>query len=54
MGFCQWVVVILMALGLLINLAKDGEQRHEDYDFVKSCGCTAIWFILLYFGGFFN
>lgn len=56
MEFNIWnlAYLLLMSLSLGIVLAKHGKPREDEYNFWVSLLSFAMWFFLLYKGGFFN
>jgi hypothetical protein len=54
MGAPQIIVVVLMALGAGLHLAKHGERKDERYNFVSDCIGSCVLLGLLYWGGFFG
>lgn len=44
----------LMFMGLGLHLAKDGEPRDDEYNFVAKLIATALLGFLLYKGGFYG
>ena len=50
----QLTMLGLLFLGLGINLAKHGEPKSEDYNFVLSLITTGISITILYYGGFWD
>ena len=44
----------LMFMGLGLELAKHGEPREGEYNFVGKLIATALWGFLLYKGGFYG
>jgi len=54
-GVPQIIMIVILALGLGINLAKDGQYKtDEKYSFGVTFIATAINFAVLYWGGFFS
>lgn len=49
----QWVMLVLLVLGLGISMGMDGKPR-TNHSFWQSVINTGITFALLYFGGFWK
>ena len=49
----QIIMIIIMAMGLGINLVKNGEPRDDTYSFPISLVSTVVNVGLLIWGGFF-
>lgn len=47
-------LIVIMAIGLGIHMAKDGESYHEKYSFWRRLIATAIWGFLMYMAGAFG
>lgn len=56
MEFNIWnlTYLLLMSMSLGIVLSKHGKPKEKKYNFWVSLISYAIWFFLLYKGGFFN
>jgi hypothetical protein len=49
----QYAVIALSAIGFGINVAKFGQPKTGDYDFIDLIVGPAFSYTLLYYGGFF-
>ena len=54
MGIPQICLIVLIALGLGISLAKHGEPRDDTYNFFTTLISSLIYVGLLILGGFFK
>lgn len=54
MHWPQIVWIGLVCLGVGVSLAKDGEPKTGNHNFVADCAGYALGLTLLYFGGFFG
>ena len=50
----QIIILILMAIGMGVSLARYGERKRDCYDFSDILFGPTITFGLLYWGGFFG
>lgn len=53
MGIPQIIIIVLLALGFGISIAKDGESK-GNYSAGWTFLSTAIWVGILWWGGFWN
>lgn len=54
LGVFQLIALGLMVLGLGITLSQHGKPKEGKHSFWVTLVSQAIWFLILYFGGFFG
>jgi hypothetical protein len=54
MGGAQITAIILIALGLIIGAALDGEKMNGTHKFSIKLVSSGIWVFILYWGGFWQ
>jgi hypothetical protein len=54
MGWPQWTMIVLMALGWIIVLFKHGQPRTDKYDVGIQTASVGVAVFLLWQGGFFG
>lgn len=50
----QFIYIVLVALNVGIDLAKDGEPKKGNYNAIGSLIASALIMALLWWGGFFS